>query len=129
MLQEVLYMREWLAILARRAGRREPRKSPLCQLQAATIERGDTAIADEGRQMLGEVFTQPTSRCGNGWCVGRRSSLPRQQSLKRRLQRAPSRHEDSISRERILYTLDNSVSPESWATARRTREDGCNCSL
>jgi hypothetical protein len=67
MLQEVLHMREWLAILARRAGRPEPRKSLLCQLQAATNDRGDTAIADERRQMLGEVFTQATSRCGNGW--------------------------------------------------------------
>jgi len=71
-------MREWLAILARRAGRREPRKSPLCQLQAATIDRGGTAIADKRRQMPGEVFTQPTSSCGNGWCIGPRSSVPRQ---------------------------------------------------
>jgi hypothetical protein len=47
MLQEVLYMREWVAILARAGARREPRKSPLCQLQAATTDRGDTAIADE----------------------------------------------------------------------------------
>src|SRR6185436_21149855 len=49
MLQEVLYMCEWIATLARRAGRREPRKSPLCHLQAATINRSDTAIADERR--------------------------------------------------------------------------------
>ena len=56
MLQELLHMRAWLAILARRAGRREPRKSPFCQLQAATTDRGDTGIADERRQMLGEVF-------------------------------------------------------------------------
>ena len=96
MLQEVLHMREWLAILARRAGRREPRKSPLCQLQAATTDRGDTGIADERRQMLGEVFTQPTSRCGNGWWVGLRSSLPRQQSPKRRFQRVPNRHKDVL---------------------------------
>ena len=73
--QEVLDMREWIVILARRAGRQEPRISPLCQLQAATIDRGDTAMADERRQMLGEVFTEPTSRRGNAWWVGPRSSV------------------------------------------------------
>jgi hypothetical protein len=134
MLQEVLYMREWIAILARRAGRRESRKSPLCQLQAATIDRGDTTIAYERGQMLGEVFTQPTSRCGNGWCVGPRSSLPRQESLECRLQQVPSRHDDSISRERILYTLERQFRAKCWAIARRTREDGLqllplNCSF
>ena len=108
-LQEVLYMREWLAILARRARRREPGNRALCQLQAATIDGGDTAIADERRQVLGEVFTQPTSRCGNSWQVGPRSSLPRQQLPKRRFQRAPSRHEDSTGRDPDLNTLENSV--------------------
>jgi hypothetical protein len=111
MLHEVLYMREWIAILARRAGRREPRKSPLCQLQAATIDRGDTTIADEWRQTLGKVFTQPTSRCGNRWCVGPRSSLPRQQSLEWRLERVRSPHDDSISRGRILLDLDGNFAP------------------
>jgi len=62
----VLHMRAWLTILAGRAGRREPRKSRFCQLQAATTDRGDTGIADERRQTLGEVFQQPTSRCGHG---------------------------------------------------------------
>ena len=56
--------------------------------------------------MLGEVFTQATSRCGNGWCVGPGSNLPRQQSPKRRFQRVPDRHEESISRERILHNLE-----------------------
>jgi hypothetical protein len=88
----VLHMRAWLAILARRAGQREPRKSRFCQLQAATTDRGDTSIADERRQMLGEVFQQPTSRRGNGWRIGLRSSLPRQQSPKRRFQRVPNCH-------------------------------------
>ncbi len=106
MLQEVLQMREWVAILARCAGRRKPRKSPFCQLQAATTDRGDTGIADQQGQMLGEVFTQPTSRCGNGWCVGPRSSVPREQS-----------------RKRLLHTLDGSFA-RSWANARRTRAHG-----
>jgi hypothetical protein len=91
---------------------RGPARSPgnrrLRQLQAATIDRGDTAIADERRQMLGPVFTQPTSRRGNGECVGPRSSLLRQQSPERRFPRLPGRRNDSISRDRILHTLDDS---------------------
>jgi hypothetical protein len=82
MLQEVLHVREWVAMLARGARRREPRKSPLCQLQAATTDRGDTTIADERAQMLGEVFTQPTSRCGNGCGIGPGSGLPGPPSLR-----------------------------------------------
>src|SRR5689334_3612857 len=106
MLQEVLHMREWVAVLASGAGRREPRKSLLGQLQAATTDRGDTAIADERPQMPGEFFTQPTSRGGNGWCIGPRSSVPRQQSFKRRFPRLTRRHEGSIRRRWILHELD-----------------------
>lgn len=63
MLQEVVYMREWLAILARRAGRSEPRKSPRCQLQAATIDCGDTAVADERRRrQFRDVVSQEVNR-------------------------------------------------------------------
>jgi hypothetical protein len=96
MLEEVLHMRAWLAILARRASRREHRKSPFCQLQAAIKDRSDTGIANKRRQMLGEVLTQPTSYCGNGWWVDIGPSLPRQQSPKRRFQRVANRHEYQI---------------------------------
>jgi hypothetical protein len=108
-LEEVLHMRVWLAILAGRAGRRDRRESPFCQLQAATPDRNNTGIADERRQMLGEVFAQPTSRCGKGWRVGLRSSLPRQQSPQRRFQRVPNRHQ-------YLIKLDDS-SHGIWANA------------
>ena len=108
-LQEVLHIRAWLAIPARRGGRCEPGKSPFCQLQAATTDRGDAGIADERRQTLGEVFQQPTSRCGNGCWVGLRSSLPRQQSPKRRFQRVPNRHQYLIKLDDTLHGI--------WANA------------
>ena len=72
--------------------------------------------------MLGEVFTQPTSRCGNGWCVGLCSSLARQQSGKRRFQRIPGRHDDWNSPDWILIR-SRTVSRESRATALR---EGCD---
>jgi hypothetical protein len=81
MLQEVLHMRAWLAILARRAGQREPRKSRFCQPQA---DRGDTrtpmTVSDAGRSLQ-----QPTAAAAT---AGGRPpfSLPRQQSPKRRFQ-------------------------------------------
>ena len=57
---------------------REPWNVPLCQVQAASKNRGDSGVADQGSQLLGEAFADAAGCLGNVRCVGTRSSLPRQ---------------------------------------------------
>jgi len=68
----------WRIPLSGRTDRREPWNVSLCQVQAASVNRGDAGVPNQWSQLFGEAFAQAAAPCGNGWGVGVRANLPRQ---------------------------------------------------
>jgi len=66
MLDEALRAHNWPVIRLWCGDRREPGKLPLRQMQTARINRDDSELPDQRRQLAREFFTQATGGRGNG---------------------------------------------------------------